>query len=56
MKSNSNIKCSVTNCAYHSKGEDCCSLSQIRVGCSCGDVTSCQGTECSSFQLSQGGR
>ena len=47
---NSHIKCTVTNCAYHAP-QNCCSLSQIQVGCCDATPTSCKGTECASFQL-----
>ena len=56
MTSNNNIKCTVENCAYHSKTQDYCSLNQIQVGCCCGNVTDCQGTECASFRLEGQGK
>ena len=55
MENNSNIKCTVENCAHHSKSQNYCSLPQIQVGCSCGTATSCQGTECASFRLDKHG-
>jgi len=55
MENNSNIKCTVESCAYHSKTQNYCSLPQIQVGCSCGTVTDCQGTECASFRLEKHG-
>lgn len=55
MKNNDNIKCTVTTCAYHSKTQNYCSLPEIQVGCSCGNVTDCRGTECASFRLEDGG-
>lgn len=51
METNHSIKCTVENCAYHSKSRQCCSLPQISVGCCCSNVTDCQGTECASFRL-----
>ena len=55
MKNNDNIKCTVTTCAYHSKTQNYCSLPESQVGCSCGNVTDCRGTECASFRLEDGG-
>ena len=52
---NSTIQCSVPTCAYHN-GKDYCTLSQIHVGACEEHTTSCRGTECASFQISnQGG-
>lgn len=48
-KCNSSIKCTVSNCAYHAP-QNCCSLSQIQVGCSENKPCSCRGTECDSFE------
>lgn len=51
MKNNNCIKCTVDNCAYHCKTQAYCSLPEIKVGCTCGEATDCQGTECASFRL-----
>lgn len=51
MTNNESIKCTVTTCAHHSKTQNRCSLPEIQVGCSCGSVTDCKGTECASFRL-----
>lgn len=53
MKNNNCIRCTVENCAYHSKTRDYCSLAEIEVGCSCAQPTDCQGTECASFRAEQ---
>ena len=50
MTCNSNIKCTVSTCAHHSKESNCCSLSQIQVGCTAASPTDCRGTECVSFK------
>ncbi len=55
MENNNSIKCTVTNCAYHSKSQNYCSLPEIQVGCCCGNVTDCEGTECASFRLEGNG-
>lgn len=50
---NSNIKCSVSSCAYHNKDKSACSLSSIQVG-TCGPASKdCACTECASFALSK---
>lgn len=51
MSCNNNIKCSVSTCTHHSKETNCCSLSQIQVGCTTGNPTDCRGTECVSFSM-----
>ena len=51
MDTNNSIKCTVSSCAHHSKAQNYCSLPEIQVGCTCGTVTSCQGTECALFRL-----
>ena len=52
---NPSIKCSVSSCAYHSGASDMCTLQAIHVGCSQKNVSKCDGTECSSFQLGDHG-
>lgn len=47
---NHNIRCSVNNCAHHAGSQDYCTLHEIKVGCT-GKATSCDCTECASFQL-----
>ena len=55
MTCNNSIKCTVTTCAHHSKEGNCCSLSQIQVGCcGTGAATDCRGTECASFSAQTG--
>ena len=52
-KSNTSIKCTVTNCAHHNGSENYCTLNSINVG-HCGVApTKPEGTECNSFQLGQ---
>lgn len=52
-KCNPSIKCSVTSCAYHAP-ENCCSLTQIKVGCCDTTPTQSEGTECCSFEPGKG--
>ena len=51
MTCNNNIKCTVSTCTHHSKEGNCCSLSQIQVGCTGANPTDCRGTECVSFSM-----
>jgi len=51
MTCNNNIKCTVSTCVHHSKESNCCSLSQIQVGCTAASPTDCRGTECVSFSM-----
>lgn len=51
---NSTIKCKVENCTHHAP-TNYCSLNQIQVGPSCGNVQQCDNTECASFQLDNTG-
>ena len=49
---NPSIACTVENCAYHCKGQDHCSLNEIKVGCcNSAKATDCASTECASFRL-----
>lgn len=50
-KSNPSIACSVSSCTYHSKGQNHCTLNEIKVGCCDPQVTDCASTECASFEL-----
>lgn len=50
---NPSIKCSVSSCAYHGSG--LCTLSHITVGHTQQNVSKCEATECSSFQLGDHG-
>ena len=50
---NSNIRCSVTSCAYNSRPEQCCTLDAIEVGCCDCIPTQCEGTECASFRMGE---
>ena len=52
---NPSIKCSVNSCAYHAASDGLCTLNEIKVGCSCQDVSNCTSTECASFQLGDHG-
>lgn len=55
MNANSNIKCTVSSCAYHNNNKGLCSLSSIQVG-TCGPASKdCSCTECASFHLSKSG-
>lgn len=48
---NHNIRCSVSNCAFHAGNQDYCTLREIKVGCCTAKPTSCDCTECASFEL-----
>ena len=48
---NPSIACTVENCAYHCKGQNHCSLTEIKVGCTGAKATDCAATECASFRL-----
>ena len=52
-QTNPSIKCSVNSCTYHKNQH--CTLNEIQVGCCCGNVTDCEGTECASFRLEGNG-
>lgn len=52
-KENTNIKCSVSSCKFHSDAKNCCSLNSIQVGSKQPAPNSCEGTECSSFCAQQ---
>jgi hypothetical protein len=49
---NHSIKCSVTECTHHAKGDDYCALSQIKVGSSTRDHKDDNDTDCESFKTS----
>ena len=52
-KTNTSIKCTVSNCAYNNGTENYCTLDTIKVG-TCGTAaTKPEGTECDSFKLGQ---
>ena len=48
--SNKCIACTVTQCAYHCKGENYCSLNMIRVGTHEANPTEPKCTDCQSFR------
>lgn len=48
---NHSIGCSVTDCAYHCKDQQYCSLNEIKVGCCEPKATDPACTECASFKL-----
>ena len=50
-KSNSSIKCTVTNCAFNNATEQYCTLNTIKVGTTGTTATKPEGTECDSFKL-----
>ena len=52
---NTSIKCSVSSCAYHSGQQHCCTLDEIKVGCTTNNVATCASTECASFKLGNHG-
>ena len=52
-KSNSSIKCTVTNCAFNNTADQHCTLNTIKVGTSGALATKPEGTECDSFELSR---
>ena len=47
---NHNIACSVENCAHHAGSRNYCTLREIKVGCCTPQVTSCECTECASYE------
>ena len=55
MNANPSIKCSVASCSYHDQAADYCTLNEIKVGCCKNDVSTCEATECASFQLGDHG-
>ena len=48
---NHNIRCSVSACAFHAGKENYCTLREIKVGRCIEPTTSCDCTECASFEL-----
>lgn len=52
---NQAIKCSVISCAHHCGEQNCCSLREIKVGCSDPSVVQCDQTQCASFDLGSHG-
>jgi len=50
---NHNIRCSVNDCAYHASSQDYCTLREISVGRCTAKATSCDCTECASFELNK---
>lgn len=48
---NKSIACTVTQCAYHCKGENYCSLNKIQVGTHEPNPTEVSCTDCQSFRL-----
>ncbi len=55
MKTNHNIKCDVESCKHNNCKENCCSLDEIKVSCTCNsddatekEVTICENFECDS--------
>lgn len=55
INGNPSIKCTVNSCAYHANSSGLCTLNSIDVGCTKQNVSECQATECSSFQLGDHG-
>ena len=47
------IRCTVNSCTYHK--DQHCTLNEIQVGCTQGNVGTCRETECASFQLGDHG-
>ena len=52
---NPSIACTVESCTHHCKGQNYCSLNEIRVGCTNAKATDCASTECASFKLGSHG-
>ena len=50
MNANKSIGCTVTQCAYHCKSQNYCSLSQINVGTHESNPTMVECTDCNSFK------
>ncbi|CUU49560.1 MULTISPECIES: DUF1540 domain-containing protein [Clostridium] len=51
MKHNESIGCSVTECKYHCKDDDYCTLDQIKVGTHESRAKTVECTDCQSFEL-----
>lgn len=52
-KANSSIKCTVSQCEYHSKDENYCTLDCITVGTHEANPTMSECTDCESFARKQ---
>lgn len=50
MEHNKSIGCIVTECSFHSKDQNYCSLEQIQVTKHEGDATTVECTDCGSFK------
>ena len=48
---NPSIACTVESCTHHCKGQNYCSLNEIKVGCTNARATDCASTACASFRL-----
>ncbi|MEG0772794.1 DUF1540 domain-containing protein [Clostridium sp.] len=53
MKHNESIGCIVSECKYHCKDDDYCTLSQIKVTKHEGHADKVECTDCGSFELGQ---
>lgn len=51
MKHNKSIGCNVTECKYHCKDDDYCTLDQIKVVKHVSRAKDVQSTDCGSFEL-----
>ena len=52
MEHNSSIGCSVTECKFHCKQDDYCTLDKIQVVKNSGTAQKVEHTDCGSFKLS----
>jgi len=50
MKINESIGCTVTECKYHAKAKEYCSLDHIKVVKHHGEAKSVEATDCGSFE------
>lgn len=51
-KANTNIECTVTQCANHCKSQEYCALNKVRIGTHESNPTQTQCVDCESFVLS----
>ena len=49
-KKDQNIKCNVDSCKYNDCSDNKCNLSEIKIGCNCGDVQCKEDTICDSYK------
>lgn len=53
-KANTNIECTVSQCANHSKSQEYCALNKVKIGTHEANPTQTQCVDCESFVLGSG--